>query len=84
MQIALLEHLINDKTYNFHTLYSFAINKLLIKVVTCLHTDLYKYLNKVYFKKSFIILLNTKKLSGYIEYIKEKKNNDKQPALILI
>jgi hypothetical protein len=37
----------------------------------------------VYSKKGFTLLLNAKKLSGYIKYMKEKKN-DKQPALVSI
>ncbi len=80
IQITLLEHLTNDKTYNFHTLCSFTINKSLMEVATRLHTDLYKYLNKVYLKKGFTALLNAKKLNGYIEYMREKKHNNKQPA----
>jgi hypothetical protein len=76
MQIALLKHIINDKIYDFHTLCNFIINKSLIEVVTHFHTDLYKYLNKIYLKKGFIALLNTKKLNSYILYIREKKNNN--------
>jgi hypothetical protein len=35
-------------------------------------------------KKGFILLLDTKKLSSYIEYIREKKNDNKPPALVFI
>jgi hypothetical protein len=81
MQIALLESLIIEKTHNFYKSYSYTFNSSSIQVVKRICNDLYKYINKVYSRKGFILLLNTKKLSSYVKYMRENKN-DKQLALV--
>jgi GTP-binding protein EngB required for normal cell division len=81
MQITLLESLITEEKHNFCKLCSYTFNSSSIQVVERICDNLYEYIKKVYLKKGFTPLLDAKKLSGYVEYMREKKN-DKQPASV--